>query len=66
MRDALTSVARGAQAESVNGLKSPAINVARVIQFHSNRRRVDQSFVAIALVPAGPRSREPEGFRLAL
>ena len=60
MRDALTSVARGDQAESVKGLKSLAINVARAIQYRSNHRRVDQCFVAIVLVPAGQRRRDPD------
>jgi hypothetical protein len=59
MRGAQTSAARGDQVENVSDLKSPATNAANLIQYRSNRQRVDQFCAVIALVPA-ERRRETE------
>ena len=59
MRGAQTSAAQGDQGENVSDLRSLATNAANLIQSRSNHQRVDQSCVAIALVPA-ERRRETE------
>jgi hypothetical protein len=41
-------------------LKSRAISAARTIRSHSSLRVAGRFYVASALVPIGPRSREPE------
>ena len=60
MHDAQTSVAHGDQAASDNDLILPAINAARLIQFRLSHRRADQSYVVIALAPAGRRNNETD------
>ena len=60
MRGARTSAVQGGQGANVNDLKSPVINVERLIQSRSSHRLVDQFCAAIVLVLVGRRSREPE------
>ena len=60
MRGERTSGVQGGQGANVNDLKSPVINVERLIQSRSSHRLVDQFCAAIVLVLVGRRSREPE------
>ena len=60
MRGERTSGVQGGQGANVNDLKSPVINVERLIQSRSSHRLVDQFYAVIVLVLVGRRSREPE------
>ena len=60
MREEQTSGVQGDQVANVSDLKSLAINVAKLNQYLSNRRQVDQSYAVIASVQVGRRSKESE------
>jgi len=60
MRGERTSGVQGGQGANVNDLKSPVINVERLIQSRSSHRLVDQFYAVIVLVLVGRRSKEPE------
>jgi hypothetical protein len=62
MRGAQISVAPEDQEASVNDLRLPAINVARLTLSRLSRLRADRYCAAIASARVGRRSREPEEF----
>jgi len=60
MREEQTSGVQGDRVANVSDLKSLAINAAKLIQYLSNHRRVDQSYAVIASVLVARHSNEPE------